>query len=168
MRPLLTLAFAASIMAPQIAAAAPAAMSVSSPAFPANGGIPLQYKTISPPLAWSPVGGARSYAVTMQDPDAPIGRPFVHWLAWNIPGSANGLPEGGLFGVAFGTNDAGSVGYFGPHPPFGTHHYRIKVYALDTEFQLPPSTELPALTDAMRGHVLAVGELDGIFPPKGH
>lgn len=170
MRTLPALALAVSVLAAQISAAqaAPASMSLSSPAFPANGGIPRTYQINSPPLTWSAVEGAKTYVVTMQDPDAPIGRPFVHWLAWNIPGGVTSLPENGLAGLGLGTNDAGGVGYYGPHPPFGTHHYHIKVYALDTALSLPASTEFVSLTEAMRGHVLAMGELVATFPPKDH
>jgi Raf kinase inhibitor-like YbhB/YbcL family protein len=149
------------------AAAAPPTMTLTSSAFDPGGAIPRPYQTVSPPLDWTPVAGAKAYAVTMQDPDAPIGRPFVHWVVWNIPGSASGLPQGGLGGVVEGDNDTGARGYFGPHPPFGTHHYHIKVYALDAPLGLAPGAELPALTAAMRGHVLAQGELVGTFPPKG-
>ncbi|MDR3512062.1 MAG: YbhB/YbcL family Raf kinase inhibitor-like protein [Caulobacteraceae bacterium] len=141
-----------------------ATMQLTSPAFSAGAAIPRRYQDHAPPLRWSPVAGARAWAVTLQDPDAPMARPFVHWLVWNIPGAAGGLPEGGLpAGAVQGRNDAGGAGYYGPHPPSGVHHYHFKVFALDAPLALAAGAELPALTAAMRGHVLAQGELVGAF-----
>lgn len=137
------------------ARASGAGMQLTSPAFAAGAAIPRRYQDRTPPLRWSPVPGARAYAVTLQDPDAPMARPFVHWLVWNIPAQADGLPDGGLpSGAVQGRNDAGETGYYGPHPPSGAHHYHFRVFALDAPL---------ALAAAMRGHVLAQGELVAIF-----
>jgi len=124
---------------------------------------------LSPPLAWAAAPGAQSYAVAIEDPDAEGGRPFVHWLIWNIPGDAVGLPEGVPLGQATavppgatqGMSDAHTPGYFGPHPPAGTglHHYHVELFALDQRLDLKPSAQLPQLEAAMQGHVLAKGVL---------
>lgn len=146
------------------ARAAPAAMQVASPAFAAGAFIPRRYQDVSPPLRWTAVAGARAYAVTMDDPDAPSARPFVHWLVWNIPGTDSSLAEGAVpAGSVEGRNGAGRTGYFGPHPPAGAHHYHIRVYALAAPLGLAAGADMTALEAAMRGHVLASGELVGIF-----
>lgn len=151
---------------PPLAQAASATLNLKSPAFAPGGAIPRQYSAYgenrSPPLSWTPARGARAYALTLQDPDARP-RPFTHWLVWNIPGSANSLPAGGLPGSVQGRNDAGGVGYSGPHPPAGLHHYRFQIMALDAPLTLPAGADLSALTKALRGHVVAKGELTGTF-----
>jgi Raf kinase inhibitor-like YbhB/YbcL family protein len=124
---------------------------------------------LSPALSWATTPGARAYAVIIEDPDSRGGAPFVHWLIWNIPGEAVGLPEGVPeqksaampAGAVQGTSDAQTIGYFGPHPPSGTgvHHYHIELFALDAPLALKPASHLPDLEKAMRGHVLAKGQL---------
>jgi Raf kinase inhibitor-like YbhB/YbcL family protein len=150
-------------LAPVAARSAEPAMQLTSPAFAAGAPIPARYSAYgenrSPPLRWTAVAGARAYALSLQDPDAPMARPFVHWLAWNIPADALGLPDGGAGGAVQGRNDTGHVGYFGPRPPSGTHHYHFKLFALDAPLTLAAGADLPALTAAMRGHVLASAEL---------
>jgi Raf kinase inhibitor-like YbhB/YbcL family protein len=151
---------------PPMAQAASAALALKSPAFASGGAIPSQYSAYgenrSPPLSWTPAHGARAYALTMQDPDARPS-PFTHWLVWNIPGSATGLPEGGLPGLVQGRNDAGDVGYYGPHPPSGVHHYHFRIMALDAPLNLRAGADFSALTKALQGHVIAEGELIGAF-----
>ncbi|MGA0599698.1 YbhB/YbcL family Raf kinase inhibitor-like protein [Caulobacter sp. KR2-114] len=124
---------------------------------------------LSPPLAWATTPGAQAYAVVIEDPDAEGGRPFVHWLIWNIPGDAVGLPEGVPLGpstavppgASQGMSDARTPGYFGPHPPAGAgvHHYHVELFALDQRLDLKPTAQLPQLKAAMTEHVLAKGEL---------
>jgi len=129
----------------------------------------------SPPLAWTPVAGARSYAVVLDDPDAPGARPFVHWLIWNIPGGVTALPQGLSTaarladppGATQGRNDNDGIGYFGPHPPSGVHHYHFHVFALDTPLSLAPGAGRGALSAAMNGHLLGVGELVATFAAPG-
>jgi Raf kinase inhibitor-like YbhB/YbcL family protein len=123
------------------------------------------------PLSWAPVAAAGAYAVVIEDPDAPSPAPFVHWVIWNIPGSANALPEGlpnvgGLAspkGAVQGSNGAGELGYHGPQPPAGTglHHYHIQLFALDGPLPLQAGADLGVLRQAMKDHVLAKGELIG-------
>ncbi len=123
-------------------------------------------RDVSPPLKWTegPAGTA-SYALIMDDPDAPRGT-WVHWVAWNIRQTE--LPEGvakqprfetGGGQIRQGTNSWGRIGYGGPCPPSGTHRYFFKVYALDTELDLGPETNKGALRNEMNRHVLAEGEL---------
>ena len=149
--------------APGAARSAGPDLQLSSPAFAAGGAIPARYSAYgqnrSPPLRWTPVAGAQAYALMLQDPDAPGARPFVHWLVWNIPASAHGLPEGGLEGAVQGRNDTDGLGYFGPRPPSGLHHYHFRLFALDAPLPLSAGADLAALTAAMRGHVLATDEL---------
>lgn len=99
----------------------------------------------------------------MQDPDAPGGT-FTHWIVFNLPPSVTSLaedkqPPGG----SAGRNDAGTQGYFGPKPPSGTHHYVFRVYALDAKLTLPDGATISQLVGQMQGHVLAMGELTGLY-----
>ena len=166
----LTLANAATTSAP---------IRLTSPVIAADGRIPLAQSNYganhSPALTWTTVAGARSYAVILDDPDAPGPRPFVHWLIWNIPGAATSL-SGGLPGVGRlaqppgavqGRNDAAEIGYFGPRPPSGVHHYRFRILALDTLIGAPPGSDRAALSAAMSGHELAAGGFDATYPAPG-
>lgn len=145
-------------------------ISVTSQAFKPGMSMPARFTCsgadVSPPLGWSGVpGGAQSIALTVIDPDAP-GRPFTHWVVFNAPPSTTDLGEGGPLpeGSLEGRNDFGSSGYRGPCPPPGApHHYHFKVYALDAKLSLRSGASEGALEDAIRGHVLASGELVGTF-----
>jgi hypothetical protein len=148
-------------------------LEVTSPAFEAGGFIPDRFTCdgdeVSPPLSWSgsPERAATpvAYALIMDDPDAPGGT-WVHWVAWNI--DAAGLPEdvapdASAPGLEQGANSWGRTGYGGPCPPSGTHRYVFKVYALDRRLELPADADKSALQRALRGHVLAQGELTGHY-----
>jgi Raf kinase inhibitor-like YbhB/YbcL family protein len=148
-------------------------LNVSSTAFSAGQPIPLQYtckgKGISPPLAWSGApAGAKSLALIMDDPDAPMGT-FVHWVVYNLPAASSGLPEAVTEGTNLpdgtvqGANSAGRSGYTGPCPPSGTHRYFFKLYALDEVLEPLANTSKEQLLKAMQGHILAQGELMGTF-----
>jgi len=147
------------------------ALSVSSAAIDAAGRIDPRYSSyganLSPPLRWTAATGAKVYVVTVRDPDAPSPRPFVHWLIWNLPASPQWLAPGAAAappsGAAQGRNDAGTIGYFGPRPPGGVHHYHLAVFALDARLNVAPGVGDAALEKAMRGHVLASGEIVGTF-----
>lgn len=157
------------------AAASTSAITVTSGGVGPDGKIAARHGAragnLSPPLAWSPVAAAASYAVILEDPDADAPRPWGHWLIWNIPGSVTALSEGVAIGArpprpagaAQGLGDAGDVGYFGPKPPSGVHHYHFEVFALDRALALPGGANRDALLAAMRGHVLGWGELIGTF-----
>ncbi|MFL6707649.1 MAG: YbhB/YbcL family Raf kinase inhibitor-like protein [Massilia sp.] len=152
-------------------------LTVTSPAFAANALLDPKYSEyadgVSPPLAWSAVSGAKSYAIIMEDPDAKPALPFVHWLAWNIPADVLKLPEGVQEqprltepeGVLQGRTTRGSLGYYGPRPPVGEapHHYHFQLFALDAKLDVPFGADRDTLLAAMKGHVLAKGELTGRY-----
>ena len=150
------------------------ALKVSSPKIPPGGPIPQEYsaygQSISPPLAWSKGPyGSRSFALIVEDPDAPLPTPFVHWIVWNIPGGVTALAQGAVpAGAAQGKlMFVGTVGYMGPRPPDASpHHYHFQVFALDRTLDLPSGAERAALVDVMRGHVLASGELVAAYQKK--
>ena len=148
-------------------------MTLSSTAFTSGASIPAVYsckgRSISPPLTWGdPPTGTKAFALIMDDPDAPIGT-FVHWVIYNLPASARGLPEAVpaneklADGTQQGNNAAGRVGYTGPCPPSGTHRYFFKLYALDNVLSLSSGAGKDQLLQAMQGHILAQGELMGKF-----
>ena len=149
------------------------AITITSSAFSEEGMIPRQYtcdgEDISPPLKWAGIPeGTKSLALICDDPDAPVGT-WVHWVIFNIPPEAEGLPaniasketiEGG---AKHGINDFRKFGYGGPCPPGGTHRYFFKLYALDTEIALDPGITKAQLLKAMEGHILAEGQLMGRY-----
>ena len=149
-----------------------ASLSVTSTAFTAGAAIPLRNSAygdnVSPALSWSGVpNGARSLALMLEDPDATSARPFVHWLAWNVDPARGGLPEAiapNAPGLVQGRNNRGSNGYFGPRPHGSRpHHYHFQLFALDAPLNLAAGADREALLAAMRGHVVAKGELVGLF-----
>jgi hypothetical protein len=144
-------------------------LSTRSPAFAPGGPIPRKFTCdgddVSPPLEWDPgPAGTASYALIMDDPDAPRGT-WVHWVAWGI--HATNLPEGasprGRGGFQEGLNSWPRRGYGGPCPPSGTHRYYFRLYALDAEVAPGAKADKAALLKAMEGHVLAQGELMGRY-----
>lgn len=102
----------------------------------------------------------KTLALIVEDPDAPRGV-FYHWIAWNIRPNEP-IDENSVPGLS-GKNSFGKIGYGGPCPPSGTHRYFFKVYALDTELQLAAGADKDMLEEAMHGHVLAEGELMGLY-----
>ena len=121
-------------------------------------------------LSWSdPPKGTQSFAIIMFDQDSPLGFKFTHWVIYDLPGDkrelAENVPKQAQIpgGSRQGLNDDDRIGYLGPCPPRGTHHYLFTVYALDTNLNLPPGTNKKALQKAFKGHVLATGELVGRF-----
>ena len=145
---------------------------ISSPAIQEGKPIPPKFTCkatdVSPVLTWegSPEG-TRSYALIMEDPDAPIGT-FVHWVIYNIPGDATGLPEGVPQkpnledGAVQGVNGFGRIGYNGPCPPAGKpHRYYFILRALDTELDLRPRAKKRHVEKAMKGYVLGETTLMG-------
>jgi hypothetical protein len=150
---------------------------ISSPAFGDGGGIPVQYtadgQNDSPPLEWGdPPEGTRSFALIVDDPDAPRGT-FTHWLVWNVPPDCRQLgtgvsPADGLAASGRqGKNGFGRLGYGGPSPPPGPQHrYLFKLYALDTTVALDTGATKEQLLEAIRGRVLGEGILTGMFGRK--
>lgn len=140
-------------------------LQVKSPVFSNNGAIPSQYtcdgENINPELQISGIPeGTKTLALVMDDPDAPGGT-YDHWIMWNIPPRQR-IEENSAPG-AQGRNSRKENKYYGPCPPAGLHHYHFKLYALDTKLDLPITTDKTALEAAMKGHVLANGELIGTY-----
>jgi len=156
------------------------ALTLTSSAFSHNGSIPTQYtcegKDISPDLSWSEVpANAKSLVLIVDDPDAPDPAApkltWVHWVLYNMPANATGLPEAVSAkalsaGTKEGLNDWKRTGYGGPCPPIGRHRYFHKLYALDVVL---PDLGRPTKADiekAMKGHVLAETQLIGTYQKK--
>ena len=125
---------------------------------------------ISPELAWSaPPERTQSLALIAFDMDSPLGFRFTQWVLYDMPPekrelAENAPKEGQLAnGSRQGPNDYGRIGYVGPCPPRGTHHYVFTLYALDTKLNLPPGASKKQVQKAMKGHILASGELIGRF-----
>ena len=168
-----------------------APLEISSSAFEPGGEIPVQYScegaNLSPPLEWSGVpDGTQSLALVVDDPDSqPPG--FVHWVAYGIPATSVGLPEGVPGeatlpdGTLQGMNDfalfvdegqtfpggapVNRVGYDGPCPP-AAHRYVFKLYALNATLDLPAEATRAELMLAMEGYVLSEAELMGVYTPQ--
>ena len=152
-------------------------MKLISAAFAENQSIPKLYtcegKDVSPPLAWSGLPAkAKSVALIVDDPDAPDPAAprmtWVHWVLYNIPPGATGLPEGAApaslpKGTLQGLNDWQRTGYGGPCPPIGRHRYFHKLYALDTVLPDLKKPNKAALEKAMKGHILAETQLIGTY-----
>jgi len=129
-----------------------------------------------PGLGWSAVIEANSYVLIVEDPDAPMDQPFVHWLLWNIPGKAIEIPAGlsrtahppELEGAVQGLNSGGTVGWHGTRPPegHGVHHYHFQLFALTEPLDLPPHTTLQELVDVLKGQAIASGEVVGLYERK--
>ena len=114
-------------------------------------------------------GAAASFALIMDDPDAPAGT-WVHWVLWNLPANAQALPEGVPRreqlenGARQGRNSFHKGGYNGPCPPAGaTHRYFFRLYALDGKLDLAAGASRAQLDEAMKGHMLAQAEYMGTF-----
>lgn len=155
----------------------PTTIVVTSPAIDDAGFIDPIYSAngdnISPALSWTAVLEAESFALVVEDPDAPRDKPFVHWLMWDIPGTATTLDQGvGLEnapnGVVQGRNDLGKPGWFGPRPPagHGVHRYHFQLFALSKRLGMSPDTPLSELLNALKGCTLASGELVGLFETR--
>jgi len=149
-------------------------LSLSSTGFKEGDKIPVKYtcdgEDISLPITWGePPQKTQAFALIVDDPDAP-GGVFTHWVVFNIPGNVRQLGEGVpaqerlQSGALQGKNDFGRIGYGGPCPPRGpAHRYRFTVYALDKPLDLKPGASKKQLLDAMKGHILAQGELMGTY-----
>jgi Raf kinase inhibitor-like YbhB/YbcL family protein len=142
---------------------------LTSPAFAPGEPIPTKYtcddQDISPPLKWSdPPGGTQSFALIMDDPDAPVGI-WVHWVLFNLSPDTRDLPEQAASpaGAQDGQNSWKRTGYGGPCPPSGAHRYFFKLYALDTTLNLPAGATKAQVLKAMEGHILAQAEVMGVY-----
>jgi Raf kinase inhibitor-like YbhB/YbcL family protein len=149
-------------------------MKISSAAFSANETIPKKFTCdgtdVSPKLDWNePPAKTQSFALIMDDPDAPVGT-WVHWVLFDLPADTKELSEGVPkqeqlpSGARQGRNDFGKIGYGGPCPPPGKpHRYFFKLYALDAKLNLKAGATKPEVERAMKGHILAQAELIGRY-----
>jgi Raf kinase inhibitor-like YbhB/YbcL family protein len=134
----------------------------------APSGDPNQGK--SPALSWTGApAGVRSFAIVEQDMD--VATPVVHWLIYNIPGTATSLTAGEpqqetlTSGANQGVNSIRSIGYIGSCPPPGgaPHHYVFQLFALDNMVTVQPQATLPTVAPQMEGHILAQTQLRAMF-----
>ncbi len=156
------------------------AIKITSLAFADGEMIPRKYtcdgEGISPPLEWESVPeNAKSIVLISDDPDAPMGT-WVHWVVYDMPSAIKELPENistekpllddierlNLFGKQ-GVHSGGRIGYGPPCPPSGTHRYFFKIYALDTMLNLKPGASKKKVLKAMKGHIIADGQLMGRY-----
>lgn len=144
-------------------------LTIRSSGFDSHRPIPERFsgdsEDVSPPLEWSGVpDGARSFAVVVHDPDAPLVDGFTHWVAYNIPGGATGLPESDD-GATAGANSFGNQRYNGPAPPpgHGPHHYYFWVYALDADLGLEPGLDRHQLLARIEEHVIEQARVIGTY-----
>ena len=147
---------------------------VQTDAFPDGGVVPAKYSgrgdNVQPGFTISGApDGTVSYAIIFHDIDVALmggTGDVLHWLAWNIPASAGGIPEGGLpAGSVQGTNLMGQTSYFGPGAPAGVryHHYVFEFYALSENLNLPTTAGRDELLAAMDGKVVAKAAYVGRF-----
>ncbi len=153
------------------------AFNLTSPSFSDQGLIPVRHtcdgEDLSPALIWTGLPeNTESLVLIVDDPDAPDPdapeRTWVHWVLYNIPATADQLPENVITdslpaGSLEGINDWGRTGYGGPCPPIGVHRYFHKLYALDT---ILPDLNKPTkaiLEKVMQGHIIAHTELIGRY-----
>ncbi len=144
-------------------------LKVTSPSFREGEMIPGKFtcdgENISPEIRWEDFSeDTKSLALICDDPDAPSGD-FVHWVVYNIPSKIDGFGENAEISeiADLGMTDYGRKGYGGPCPPYGTHHYHFKVYALDEMIETEKDLDKYDLLDKMEGHVLAKGEIVGLY-----
>jgi len=151
----------------------PVSLRVESTGFSAGGTLPVRFTAdgdnVSPPIAWGePPTGTQSFALILEDPDAPSGT-FIHWLAWDIKVGTRELdenipPNDEVSGMRQGQNGFGRRGYGGPAPPpGGPHRYVFRIFALDYRPELRSGATRSQLDRAMRGHVLAEGHVIGTY-----
>ena len=145
---------------------------VTSPDFKNNEYIPWKYAynaQYPPTLRWyNPPKNTVSYALIMDDPDAPKGT-FDHWILWNIDNTVSQLARNEYIVKGFkrGYNSFGKQLYRGPSPPPGkTHHYIFKLYALDDMLDVPDNIDKKNLMDTMKPHILSIAQLTGLFKKK--
>jgi len=152
-------------------------LKLTSSSFAHEGEIPQIYtcdgQDVSPPLAWSGVPEtAKTLVLIVDDPDAPDPAApkttWVHWVLYNIPASATGLPQGVSPeqlppGTLQGLSDFDRPGYGGPCPPMGRHRYFHKLYALDIVLADLAHPRKQEMEKAMKGHILEQAVLIGTY-----
>ncbi len=140
-------------------------MKLKSPEFENNEYIPKRFtcggENVNPALIIENAPtDTKSLALIFDDPDAPMAT-WVHWVVFNIPVISR-IEDDSVPGKQ-GINDFGRLDYGGPCPPFGTHRYFFKIYALDVELNLEEGITETELEEAMTGHILAKAELIGLY-----
>ncbi len=148
-------------------------MKITSPAFSDGGTIPDQYgytaENVNPPLKIDDIPPeAESLALIMDDPDAfkEPDKAWDHWIAWNIDPDTKEIPEDSVpSGAVEGKTDFGKTGYGGPNPPSDVHNYRFKIFALDTEIDLPENSTKSDLVERIEKHVIDSAQLTGNYAP---
>ena len=158
-----------------------ATLTVTSSAFKNGGQFPEMFtqngQNVSPPLSWTRgPAGTKSYVVLTEDSGVSRPQPVFHWVLYDVPASVTSLSQGLATdaklaepaGAMNGLNIRKASGYMGPKPPAGqTHPYHFEVFAVDKMLALDPSTaDRNAVVDAMKGHVLAEGEIVGMYTGK--
>ncbi len=173
---------AAGIAFPTLSLAQPAPLTVTSPTLTAGQPIPKQHsadgENTSPAFAWTGAPATtKSFALICDDPDVPMPQPFVHWVIYNIPGAAKGLPANipidpaaampaEIAGATQGPSGFRRPIYRGPAPPPGkVHNYHFTVFALDVA-GLPAGLTKAQLVEAMAGHIVGQGELVATYERK--
>lgn len=146
----------------------PATISITSTAFENEGLIPAKFtcdgENINPPLTIGQLPeGTKTLALIMDDPDAPNGI-YDHWIVWNIA-PTDIIKENSMPGIT-GLNSSGKSGYTGPCPPDREHRYFFKIFALDTDLDLPEVINKGDLSGAMVNHILGEGILMGRYDRK--
>jgi len=146
-------------------------LKLTSSAFSHGGEIPREcgYKNgnkITPLTVSGIPEGTKSLALIMDDPDAmgAVGKVWVHWVVWNLTWFADGKPDFSR-PTKQGMTDFGEVGYGGPAPPDKRHTYVFKLYALDTELDLPDKSTKADVEKAMEGHIIDQATLTGTYAP---
>ena len=142
-------------------------MKITSSAFQVGGTIPSKFTCdgadVNPALRFEGApAGVKGLVLIVDDPDAPSGL-FTHWLVWNIDPKATEIAERSAPTGMQGKNDFDKAGYGGPCPPSGTHRYYFKIFALDSDLALAAGSKRSQLDAAMRGHVIAQGEMMGRY-----
>jgi hypothetical protein len=155
-------------------------LTLTTPAFADGAEIPAKFtqsdpKPISPHLQWTNVpANTMAFALIVHDPDVAVQKKtddVLHWLVFNIPGSARELAEGVPpdaklpDGTIQGKNQGGVVGYRGPGAPAAGphHHYTFELFALDMKLDLGPDATRPDVLKAIDGHILGKGVMVGRF-----
>lgn len=156
-------------------------VSLTSDAIDAGGWLSAEHSQdedeSSPPLSWSGPAEVVSWALVVEDPDAPRTEPVLHWLAWNIPGGTTSLRPGieaaaepeGQGGMVQGLNSRGRHGWLGMAPPpgHGPHRYHFQLFGLDRRLDLPAETPLVEFVNVLKGCTIAKGDLVGRFEAAG-
>ncbi|HVM76907.1 MAG TPA: YbhB/YbcL family Raf kinase inhibitor-like protein [Candidatus Paceibacterota bacterium] len=144
-------------------------MIITSPAFEDGGIIPKKYTCdggdINPELQIHYVPReARSLALILHDPDVPMPGGFTHWVVWNISPETTLIKDESVPPDAVeGRNSAGRIGYMGPCPPSGTHHYHFQLYALNDVLDIPATSSLEEIQKQIDEHLVAKADLVGLY-----